>query len=202
MCGHGVRPPVPATGVRSGFASSAGEEHHFSATRGLGRFLSVDPIIDHDDPAQMNAYSYAHNNPLTKSDPDGLRPAPVAGTSDVGEFNWARNRGMRVGCTQRNGRYVWGYHPMKDSASQRRYRAYQANVRAYEAARAKAQAIARAKAAKAKADAQRRKQESIWGSITGGLDKAWDNTGGKVVSGVADAAGLWVTISPNTGAIT
>ncbi|MFG3304888.1 RHS repeat-associated core domain-containing protein [Streptomyces wuyuanensis] len=163
----------------------------------LGAFISVDPIIDFADPAQMHAYSYAHNTPLTKSDPDGLRPAPVAGTSDVEEFNWARDRGMRVGYTQRSGRYVWGYHPMKDPASQHRYRAYQANVKAYEAtrakaqaaARAKAQAIARAKEAQAKADAQRRKKESIWGSITGGLNKAWDNTGGKVVSGVADAAG-------------
>ncbi|WP_116427219.1 RHS repeat-associated core domain-containing protein [Streptomyces spongiicola] len=163
----------------------------------LGAFISVDPIIDFADPAQMHAYSYAHNTPLTKSDPDGLRPAPVAGTSDVEEFNWARDRGMRVGYTQRNGRYVWGYHPMKDTASQHRYRAYQANVKAYEAAkasraaaaRAKAQAIARAKAAKAKADAERRKKDGIWGSITGGLNKVWDNTGGKVVSGVADAAG-------------
>ncbi|GBP99938.1 hypothetical protein SSP531S_13420 [Streptomyces spongiicola] len=126
----------------------------------LGAFISVDPIIDFADPAQMHAYSYAHNTPLTKSDPDGLRPAPVAGTSDVEEFNWARDRGMRVGYTQRNGRYVWGYHPMKDTASQHRYRAYQANVKAYEAAkasraaaaRAKAQAIARAKEARAKAD--------------------------------------------------
>ncbi|MEU8627641.1 RHS repeat-associated core domain-containing protein, partial [Streptomyces sp. NPDC048669] len=45
----------------------------------LGRFLSVDPIIDTADPAQMNAYSYAHNSPLTKSDPDGLRPDGPAG---------------------------------------------------------------------------------------------------------------------------
>ncbi|AWK08741.1 hypothetical protein DDQ41_07190 [Streptomyces spongiicola] len=151
----------------------------------LGAFISVDPIIDFADPAQMHAYSYAHNTPLTKSDPDGLRPAPVAGTSDVEEFNWARDRGMRVGYTQRNGRYVWGYHPMKDTASQHRYRAYQANVKAYEAAkasraaaaRAKAQAIARAKAAKAKADAERRKKDGIWGNIMKGeFGAAWKNT--------------------------
>ncbi|MFE5240456.1 MULTISPECIES: RHS repeat-associated core domain-containing protein [unclassified Streptomyces] len=45
----------------------------------LGRFLSVDPIIDISQPAQMNAYSYAHNNPLTLSDPDGLCPADLCG---------------------------------------------------------------------------------------------------------------------------
>lgn len=36
-----------------------------------GRFLSVDPVADSDSPQQLNAYSYAHNNPATLSDPDG-----------------------------------------------------------------------------------------------------------------------------------
>ncbi|MFG2175920.1 hypothetical protein ACGFMO_31905 [Streptomyces niveus] len=35
----------------------------------MGRFLSVDPVVDHDAPAQMNAYCCAHNSPVTKSDP-------------------------------------------------------------------------------------------------------------------------------------
>ncbi|MFD1082265.1 RHS repeat domain-containing protein [Micromonospora andamanensis] len=39
----------------------------------LGRFISVDPIIDPADPQQMNAYAYSNNNPATMSDPDGLR---------------------------------------------------------------------------------------------------------------------------------
>ncbi|MGC8920616.1 RHS repeat domain-containing protein [Streptomyces sp. PG2] len=37
----------------------------------LGRFISVDPVINLDSPSQMNAYSYAHNNPVTMSDPTG-----------------------------------------------------------------------------------------------------------------------------------
>ncbi|CAM3731670.1 RHS repeat domain-containing protein [Kibdelosporangium persicum] len=37
-----------------------------------GRFLSVDPIIDHDDPQQMHGYAYSNNAPATFSDPDGL----------------------------------------------------------------------------------------------------------------------------------
>lgn len=166
----------------------------------LGRFLTVDPVIDLNDPAQMNAYSYAHNNPLTKSDPTGLRPAPVAGTNDVEEFYWARNRGMRVGYTERNGRYVWGYHPMKDSASQYRYRTYQAFVKtttlAKQAAAAKAQAAARAKAeADRKAQAERRKKDSIWGSIKGGLGNAWRNHKEQIIHrsisiGVGFGAGL------------
>jgi RHS repeat-associated protein len=36
-----------------------------------GRFLSADPIIDTNDPQQMNGYAYANNNPMTYSDPTG-----------------------------------------------------------------------------------------------------------------------------------
>ncbi|GAB7042787.1 RHS repeat-associated core domain-containing protein [Catenuloplanes niger JCM 9533] len=60
---------------------------------GLGRFISVDPIMDLADPQQWNGYAYANNSPITSSDPTGLRtdyfdpcncngkpptPAPVA----------------------------------------------------------------------------------------------------------------------------
>ncbi|GAB7039662.1 RHS repeat-associated core domain-containing protein [Catenuloplanes niger JCM 9533] len=40
----------------------------------LGRFISVDPVMDLADPQQWNAYSYAYNSPITNSDPTGLRP--------------------------------------------------------------------------------------------------------------------------------
>ncbi|MGW7439594.1 polymorphic toxin-type HINT domain-containing protein [Streptomyces sp. NPDC054849] len=40
---------------------------------GTGRFISVDPIIDITNPLQMNGYTYANGNPLTNSDPTGLR---------------------------------------------------------------------------------------------------------------------------------
>lgn len=39
----------------------------------IGRFLSVDPILDTTSPAQMLGYSYANNNPITYSDPTGLQ---------------------------------------------------------------------------------------------------------------------------------
>lgn len=39
----------------------------------LGRFISVDPIVDIADPQQLNSYAYANNNPLTYADPDGER---------------------------------------------------------------------------------------------------------------------------------
>lgn len=38
----------------------------------IGRFLSVDPLIDHFDPDQTHGYAYANNNPLAYSDPSGL----------------------------------------------------------------------------------------------------------------------------------
>ncbi|MGW6294636.1 RHS repeat-associated core domain-containing protein [Streptomyces sp. NPDC055058] len=80
----------------------------------LGRFLSVDPIIDIHDPAQMNAYSYAHNNPLTKSDPDGLRPDGPAGGNSVNDDRWANDRGMTAGYTKKNSKWVWKQTPKKD----------------------------------------------------------------------------------------
>ncbi|MEU4689726.1 polymorphic toxin-type HINT domain-containing protein [Actinoplanes sp. NPDC023714] len=38
-----------------------------------GRFISADPIVDVNDPQQMNGYAYANNNPISFSDPDGLK---------------------------------------------------------------------------------------------------------------------------------
>ncbi|UQU65996.1 hypothetical protein COUCH_06750 [Couchioplanes caeruleus] len=38
----------------------------------LGRFITVDPLLDLDGSQQMNAYSYAVNNPVTFADPSGL----------------------------------------------------------------------------------------------------------------------------------
>ncbi|MEU3063162.1 polymorphic toxin-type HINT domain-containing protein, partial [Streptomyces subrutilus] len=41
-----------------------------------GRFLSVDPVVDYNEPRQMNPYAYANNSPVTYSDPSGLSIAP------------------------------------------------------------------------------------------------------------------------------
>ncbi|MGW8328424.1 RHS repeat-associated core domain-containing protein [Streptomyces sp. NPDC055897] len=40
-----------------------------------GRFISVDPVLAAQDPQSLNGYAYSNNNPLTLSDPSGLRPA-------------------------------------------------------------------------------------------------------------------------------
>ncbi|WP_078903869.1 RHS repeat-associated core domain-containing protein [Streptomyces xanthophaeus] len=157
----------------------------------LGRFLSVDPIIDYDDPAQMNAYSYAHNNPVSKSDPDGLRPdGPVGGNSNNDE-RWAADRGMSAGYTYSRGSWEWRETPRGDPDSQSRYRAYRANPSEYkvyhynpkdvEYSKVKAQS-----AAKSRVNSEQRERESAWGKVKGGLGAAWNSTGGKAVSAVSD----------------
>ncbi|MGW3086718.1 polymorphic toxin-type HINT domain-containing protein [Streptomyces sp. NPDC001108] len=49
----------------------------------LGRFISVDPLLDLSDPQQMNGYTYGNNNPATLSDPDGLRPLGICGHTGI-----------------------------------------------------------------------------------------------------------------------
>jgi len=39
----------------------------------IGRFISADPIVDPNDPQQINGYAYSNNSPATFSDPSGLR---------------------------------------------------------------------------------------------------------------------------------
>jgi len=46
----------------------------------LGRFLSVDPVLNPASPQQVNGYSYADNNPVTASDPSGLCRADQCGS--------------------------------------------------------------------------------------------------------------------------
>lgn len=137
----------------------------------LGRFLSVDPVIDTDDPAQMNAYSYAHNNPLTKSDPDGLRPDGPAGGATYNDDRWSQDRGGNSGYTYKSGKWVWHFTPK--SWFDPRYQAYRANPSTYKVFHydAKAAAAARAKAeaaARARAQAERRRKDGILVSILKG----------------------------------
>ncbi|MGY4739514.1 polymorphic toxin-type HINT domain-containing protein [Streptomyces sp. ATMOS53] len=39
----------------------------------IGRFISVDPLMDLTDPQQAHGYTYASNNPVALSDPSGLK---------------------------------------------------------------------------------------------------------------------------------
>ncbi len=56
--------PLDATGL-----TAVGARMYDTA---LGRFITVDPVMDLTDPQQWNAYSYSNNNPTTWTDPTGL----------------------------------------------------------------------------------------------------------------------------------
>ncbi|WP_426633817.1 ricin-type beta-trefoil lectin domain protein [Planosporangium sp. 12N6] len=73
---RGTQPTWPTThGFVNGVTDPTGLTHLGAREYdpGIGRFISVDPILDVTDPQQTNGYSYANNNPTTASDPDGLR---------------------------------------------------------------------------------------------------------------------------------
>ncbi|MFB7917372.1 RHS repeat domain-containing protein [Streptomyces sp. NPDC056061] len=167
----------------------------------LGRFLSVDPVIDADEPAQMNAYSYAHNSPVTKSDPDGMRPLGPTDGGQAADDRWAADRGMSAGYVYKNGKWVWKQTPLKDKSSRKKYAAYRANPshyliddgyarkRASQAAASRKKVDAQLAAqAKKKADQERRKKDGIWGNIKkGNWGAAWSQT----KSGLKDTFGTW-----------
>src|SRR6266536_3306539 len=78
---------------------------------GIGRFISVDPILDLADPVQMNGYNYANNSPVSSTDPSGLRtcsdPTDCAGDPTKG------NPGYGNGATEESS--VPGYHKPRTS---------------------------------------------------------------------------------------
>ncbi|MGX7670942.1 RHS repeat-associated core domain-containing protein [Plantactinospora sp. DSM 117369] len=108
----------------------------------IGRFISVDPIMDDTDPQQMNPYPYANNSPVTYSDPDGLKykcsnPRQCDGSAAKQRADAAKRK--------------------KWEAAQKRARAEQARK---ERIRARNQAAAaKVRAKKARQDAARKRAE-------------------------------------------
>jgi RHS repeat-associated protein len=75
----GLRGPAPGSWPdRHGFVGGTNDESGLTNVgarlydSASGRFLSADPIIDNNDPQQLNGYAYANNSPVTNSDPTGL----------------------------------------------------------------------------------------------------------------------------------
>jgi len=51
----------------------------------IGRFVSLDPLFEATDPLALNGYSYTSDNPVTSSDPGGLR---AMGDASGSSCNW------------------------------------------------------------------------------------------------------------------
>ncbi|MFE1547783.1 RHS repeat domain-containing protein [Streptomyces sp. NPDC058718] len=66
-----------------------------------GRFVSVDPVMEMDDPLQINGYAYAGNSPIAQSDPTGLCPKDIC--DGYGQHDSASQGGGNTGSTGSTG---------------------------------------------------------------------------------------------------
>lgn len=58
---------------------------------GLGRFISMDPMLDTGDPRHANAYAYSYNSPVSYSDPTGL----IGKSTSIDSVGHVGSRAMR-----------------------------------------------------------------------------------------------------------
>ena len=88
------RGPQPALFGAKGFVNGVTDPTgltHLGAREydpSLGRFTSLDPLLDLADPQQWNGYTYASNNPVTHADPNGLKKA--GSTDESGQITFAQ----------------------------------------------------------------------------------------------------------------
>lgn len=145
----------------------------------LGRFISVDPIIDIDDPLQMNAYAYANNRPITASDPDGQMIYDDVTGLGYGNAKVMKNHYKRIGYLDSKGRATKKYK-RKLAEQNRSWNSYYSSSyyknqmkqdQQAAAAQLKAQAEARRKAQ----EAERRKKDGIFGKIASGIGDKVDS---------------------------
>lgn len=64
-----------------------------------GTFVSVDPILDTDNPQQWNPYAYSNNNPVTYSDPSGLYCDSCNYYAVLDPENQPSTAGFTLGCS-------------------------------------------------------------------------------------------------------
>ncbi|MFJ3323602.1 polymorphic toxin-type HINT domain-containing protein [Streptomyces griseus] len=83
----------------------------------LGRFISVDPLLDLADPQQMNGYNYANNNPTTLSDPTGLRPDGSCGGSGSCNVGSKKEPKWESWTYDGGGAWSWGWSSDHSSTS-------------------------------------------------------------------------------------
>ncbi|MEV7782668.1 RHS repeat-associated core domain-containing protein [Kitasatospora sp. NPDC088351] len=61
-----------------------------------GRFISPDPVTDAGDPQQWNAYAYANNSPVNKSDANGLKVGCDFAAECSNNHDYVRSNGQAV----------------------------------------------------------------------------------------------------------
>ncbi|GGZ37625.1 hypothetical protein GCM10010387_34760 [Streptomyces inusitatus] len=93
----------------------------------LGKFISVDPLIDYANAQQMNGYAYGNNSPVTFSDPLGLAPAECG----LGEISCTPNGKGGFDTRAKDNNSKKSHNP---SPAQRRVHMAQANATIAESA--------------------------------------------------------------------
>ncbi|MGW0855992.1 RHS repeat domain-containing protein [Streptomyces sp. NPDC002690] len=169
-----------------------------------GRFISVDPVIDLDDPLQMNAYAYANSRPVTASDPDGKHFFDIAGYAGiatalkvVGFFKrvFALVKAL-VAYNKRKS--VYAAAAATASAAKARAKKNIARVAAAAKAKAKAQAEARKKAKQRSEEAKNtqilKKKKSFLSSV-GDLINKYSVKGGGLCVTLGGAIGIGASIT-------
>ena len=90
----------------------------------IGRFLSVDPVLDTANPQTLNGYSYTGGNPSTFSDPTGLLVTSGTGGASASDFVTANKEARKrasSGVTQSGGvRVSAPSSPARQSSTPRR----------------------------------------------------------------------------------
>ncbi|MFI1678084.1 RHS repeat domain-containing protein [Streptomyces sp. NPDC020607] len=128
----------------------------------LGRFISVDPIIDTADPQQMHGYTYGNNNPVIHADPDGKFFFGLMKMVKAVKYVVKTVRRYIAWTRTPFGRAYSKQSRAERSRSSFSYSAYnKSSSRAYEAQKARARADAAARAAQKRADEQRRKADQV-----------------------------------------
>jgi RHS repeat-associated protein len=161
---------------------------------GLGRFVSVDTVIDPHDPQTMHGYAYANNSPTTFADPDGLcygreegdlcpghTRGPWAGTPAGDKARDVHFAGDRKRAREREAVRT---NPMWTSSPYYNYNpaAREAEQRAYEEAKKKYEAEEAARKAREAAEAEKNKNKKD----CGWNPASWGQCAKKAVSATGD----------------
>jgi RHS repeat-associated protein len=156
-----------------------------------GKFLTPDPLVVGGDPQQWNAYSYADNSPVTRSDPSGARsecgqngdtPCGDTGNPETGGGTGKAYKGSGE-CTE----YDRSYGRCTVEADSPSSKAQTADTEAAAEAKEAAAASAAAAAARANKEGLLHKVISLVGDLIGVNDAVNCFTKGSVVGCISTA---------------